>query len=477
MLRPLVRTPIGLVGGVSVLLLQLAYEAILLTPDFFKLVVAELAPLFPRVAFELFPLALDDVPVHLRLPLATDSNFTLPHHCGRCQPPWRAAKRGGVLTPFACSIRSRPTDSGVPGCGPRADRSVGCRSSVLIGCRDFVRAAILQKPGRDSNQRIVRWVPGYSTGVPSPVAGVAGIIGETPDPGRSSWQPCCWYSCSWQCCSASGSWSKLSSGSRSSSHSSGSSDSSPTVRRHAGTRGRTGTLQRPESRHRRDPVLAHLMTTHAAVLLSKGAGALADEGAERTEERLVEALRTSGYDPDVVRLEGGEIENAARRAADEGADVVIACGADGSVAAAASALVGRSTPPRHPADGHSQPLRPRPGSPPRRRGGGARPPPERRSRRRRRRGQRSRVHQQRLDGRLPSPRRAAYAGRGSQWRLPPGGDRSSWLAGHASSADVACEARDGRGRRDAVHQPDLRGQQRLRDHSPRTRATTVAHRR
>src|SRR5665647_485008 len=89
MLRPLVRTPIGLVGGVSVLLLQLAYEAILLTPDFFKLVVAELAPLFPRVAFELFPLALDDVPVHLRLPLATDSNFTLPHHCGRCQPPWR----------------------------------------------------------------------------------------------------------------------------------------------------------------------------------------------------------------------------------------------------------------------------------------------------------------------------------------------------------------------------------------------------
>src|SRR5665647_2774960 len=310
MLRPLVRTPIGLVGGVSVLLLQLAYEAILLTADFFKLVVGELAPLFPRVAFELFPLALDDVPVHLRLPLATDS--------------------------------------GVPGCGPRADRSVGCRSSVLIGCLDFVRAAILQKPGRDSNQRIVRWVPGYSTGVPSPVAGVAGIIGETPDPGRSSWQPCCWYSCSWQCCSASGSWSKLSSGSRSSSHSSGSSDSSPTVRRHAGTRGRTGTLQRPESRHRRDPVLAHLMTTHAAVLLSKGAGALADEGAERTEERLVEALRTSGYDPDVVRLEGGEIENAARRAADEGADVVIACGADGSVAAAASALVGRSTPPRHP---------------------------------------------------------------------------------------------------------------------------------
>ena len=55
---------------VSVLLLQLAYEAILLAPDFLKLVVGELAPPFPRMAFEFFPLALDDVPVRLRLPLA-----------------------------------------------------------------------------------------------------------------------------------------------------------------------------------------------------------------------------------------------------------------------------------------------------------------------------------------------------------------------------------------------------------------------
>src|SRR5450759_2370323 len=77
MLRPLVHTPIGLVGGVSVLLLQLADEAVLLAPDFLKLVVGQLAPLFPRVAFELFPLALDDVPVHLRLPLSTDSGSTV----------------------------------------------------------------------------------------------------------------------------------------------------------------------------------------------------------------------------------------------------------------------------------------------------------------------------------------------------------------------------------------------------------------
>ena len=42
---------------VYVLLLQPAYEAILLAPDFLKLVVGELAPLFPRMAFEFFPLA------------------------------------------------------------------------------------------------------------------------------------------------------------------------------------------------------------------------------------------------------------------------------------------------------------------------------------------------------------------------------------------------------------------------------------
>src|SRR5665648_142381 len=53
-----------LVGGVSVLLLQLADEAILLAPDFLKLVVGKITPLFPRTPFEFLPLALDDVPVH-----------------------------------------------------------------------------------------------------------------------------------------------------------------------------------------------------------------------------------------------------------------------------------------------------------------------------------------------------------------------------------------------------------------------------
>src|SRR5450759_656461 len=62
----------GLVRGVAVLLLQLAYETILLAPDFLKLVVGQLAPLFPGLPLELFPLALDDVPVHVSLPSASD---------------------------------------------------------------------------------------------------------------------------------------------------------------------------------------------------------------------------------------------------------------------------------------------------------------------------------------------------------------------------------------------------------------------
>src|SRR5665811_304399 len=56
----------GLVGRVSVLLLQLADEAILLAPHFLKLVVGKITPLFPRTPFEFLPLALDDVPVHER---------------------------------------------------------------------------------------------------------------------------------------------------------------------------------------------------------------------------------------------------------------------------------------------------------------------------------------------------------------------------------------------------------------------------
>src|SRR5665648_552948 len=87
-----------LVGGVSVLLLQLADEAILLAPDFLKLVVAELAPLFPRMAFELFPLALDDVPVHLRLPPASASDSIILHDCRHTR---RGARGNWVLTPFA----------------------------------------------------------------------------------------------------------------------------------------------------------------------------------------------------------------------------------------------------------------------------------------------------------------------------------------------------------------------------------------
>src|SRR5680860_879568 len=78
MLRPFLRPPIGLVGGVAVLLLELAYKTILLAPDFLKLVVGEFAPLFPRFPFEFLPLALDDIPVHLAHPPASCLLYTSP---------------------------------------------------------------------------------------------------------------------------------------------------------------------------------------------------------------------------------------------------------------------------------------------------------------------------------------------------------------------------------------------------------------
>src|SRR5664280_3258144 len=117
MLRPLVGAPIGLVGGVAVLLLQLAYEAVLFAPDFLKLVIAELAPLFARTAFELFPLALDDVPVHLRPPPEGQ-----PYPCASSPILWpftgrRPRRRACVQrTPAAGSGRCR---TGVSGSGSR----------------------------------------------------------------------------------------------------------------------------------------------------------------------------------------------------------------------------------------------------------------------------------------------------------------------------------------------------------------------
>src|SRR5450759_1647755 len=97
----------GLVGGVSVLLLQLAYEAIFLAPDFLQLVVGKLAPLFPCLTLEFFPLALDDVPVHLRLPLASHSE-RLDRAAAAICPPWIATKPNAVTGRGTPSSPLRP---------------------------------------------------------------------------------------------------------------------------------------------------------------------------------------------------------------------------------------------------------------------------------------------------------------------------------------------------------------------------------
>jgi hypothetical protein len=54
----------GLILGVAVALLEQAFELILLAVDDVQVVVSELTPLLLHLAFSLFPVALDAIPVH-----------------------------------------------------------------------------------------------------------------------------------------------------------------------------------------------------------------------------------------------------------------------------------------------------------------------------------------------------------------------------------------------------------------------------
>ena len=77
------------------------------------------------------------------------------------------------------------------------------------------------------------------------------------------------------------------------------------------------------------------------MLLNRGGGTIsADPDIEGKVER---ALRDAGLDPSVELIDGGDCEVRARAISERGDSLVIVGGGDGSISAAASALVGTST--------------------------------------------------------------------------------------------------------------------------------------
>jgi YegS/Rv2252/BmrU family lipid kinase len=78
-----------------------------------------------------------------------------------------------------------------------------------------------------------------------------------------------------------------------------------------------------------------------SVLLNRGGGALAAD--PKLPQRVEEALKGAGLDVDVELLSGGDCEVRARAVAERGDQLLIVGGGDGTISAAASALVGTET--------------------------------------------------------------------------------------------------------------------------------------
>src|SRR5579883_1990418 len=77
------------------------------------------------------------------------------------------------------------------------------------------------------------------------------------------------------------------------------------------------------------------------VLLNQGGGAaLADPN---ITEKVVEAFRANGLEVDVELIAGSECQVRSRAVAERGDELLIVGGGDGTVSAAASALVGTET--------------------------------------------------------------------------------------------------------------------------------------
>lgn len=79
----------------------------------------------------------------------------------------------------------------------------------------------------------------------------------------------------------------------------------------------------------------------AVVLLNRGGGAVAADGG--IAEKVSSALNDSGIAHDIELIDGGEYEGRCRAIAERGDPLLIVGGGDGSVGAAASALIGTGT--------------------------------------------------------------------------------------------------------------------------------------
>lgn len=81
--------------------------------------------------------------------------------------------------------------------------------------------------------------------------------------------------------------------------------------------------------------------TNAAVLINRGGGAAADD--PDIGNKVADALRAAGIDAEVELVDGGQYEGRCRAIAERGDPLLIVGGGDGSISAAASALVDSNT--------------------------------------------------------------------------------------------------------------------------------------
>src|SRR5215217_1624704 len=78
-----------------------------------------------------------------------------------------------------------------------------------------------------------------------------------------------------------------------------------------------------------------------AVLINRGGGAAAAD--PEIASTIADAFRSAGLEADVELIDGGQCEVRSRAVAERGDDMVVVGGGDGTISAAASALVGTDT--------------------------------------------------------------------------------------------------------------------------------------